>query len=125
MTGLLLDTQTLLWFLESHPRLRAATRKVIEEAPEIYVSSVSIWEITIKRAKGALKITPDYRRHIDGARFLELSVTFDHAQAIEHLPPIHKDPFDRLLIAQAQCENLTIITSDAHMLRYPVKTLHA
>lgn len=123
--NLLLDTHTLLWFLEEDPRLSQETLDALQRAAVVYISAVSIWEIAIKQAKGHLRMPPGYMEYIRQAGFTELPLHFAHADALKALPPIHKDPFDRMLIAQARYESLTIVTRDAHMLNYPVKTLKA
>lgn len=120
---LLLDTHLLLWAVGVSNRLSATARQLIE-APEneLFFSSVSIWEVILKSAK--------QRRDFDvGARllhhtlvssgYIELPATGEHVLAVEALPPLHKDPFDRLLIAQCTVEGVTLLTSDATVARYP------
>jgi PIN domain nuclease of toxin-antitoxin system len=128
--NLLLDTQALLWWKEGSRRLGPRARRAIEfSAMTVRVSAVSAWEIAIKCGLGRLKLTepletwmPD-RLERDG--FLMLSVTVAHAVAVASLPNHHDDPFDRLLIAQARAEALTVVTSDAVFDEYEVTVLDA
>lgn len=117
--NLLLDTHVFIWAVDDDPRLSAAAWSTIEEADSVYVSSASIWEATIKYQLGKLKVDPD--RLIDAVAmsgFLELSITMRHAAAVAHLPPIHRDPFDRLLLAQAISEPLHFLTADDRLPQY-------
>jgi PIN domain nuclease of toxin-antitoxin system len=123
--NLLLDTCTLLWFLEDNPRLRHHINHLIAQADSVTVSVASIWEISIKSSQGKLRLPTYYMEIMRTKGFKELPVNMTHALRVASLPPIHKDPFDRLLIAQALCESLTIVTQDAHIALYPVKTLQA
>jgi PIN domain nuclease of toxin-antitoxin system len=128
--NLLLDTQALLWWKEGHRTLGPRARRAIESgATTVRVSAVSAWEIAIKSRTGRLKLTepleswiPD-RLERDG--FLMLSVTVAHAVAVSALPDHHHDPFDRLLIAQALTEDLTVVTSDTVFDDYEVTVLDA
>lgn len=117
--NLLLDTHVFIWAVDDDPRLSAAAWSTIEEADSVYVSSASIWEATIKYQLGKLKVDPD--RLIDAVAmsgFLELPITMRHAAAVAHLPPIHRDPFDRLLLAQAISEPLHFLTADDKLPQY-------
>jgi PIN domain nuclease of toxin-antitoxin system len=117
--NLLLDTHVFIWAVDDDPKLSAAAWSIIEEADAVYVSSASIWEATIKYQLGKLKVGPD--RLIDAVApsgFLQLSISFRHAAAVARLPPIHRDPFDRLLIAQAISEPLHFLTADAGLTQY-------
>ena len=110
---LLLDTHALLWWLEGGHALTAGARTAIGSPDsEVYVSAVSAWELSIKRAKGRLDSPSDVLDAIDANGFLELPITVSHAQSLGGLPPHHADPFDRILIAQAVLEGLTIVTRD-------------
>ncbi|HWG22162.1 MAG TPA: type II toxin-antitoxin system VapC family toxin [Terracidiphilus sp.] len=119
----LLDTQLDLWILLDHPKLRAEARNLlIDPANEFVFSVSSIWEIAIKRS---LK-RPDFlhdpriiRRQLIEDGHEELPVLGQHAVAVDSLPPIHKDPFDRLLIAQAMVEGILLLTADPVIARYP------
>jgi PIN domain nuclease of toxin-antitoxin system len=123
---LLLDTNALLWLLMEPERLPDNALEIVEStANDVHVSVVSIWEIEIKAAKNNLETPPDLEAALAKQRFDALPVTMRHVLAVESLPRHHRDPFDRMLIAQAQIEGLTIVTSDRTMRRYPVATLSA
>jgi PIN domain nuclease of toxin-antitoxin system len=124
---LLLDTQAMLWAVGAPTRLRPATRAAIEDPEsDVVVSAVSVWEAAIKRALGKLEVAPlDLRAELDGARFSPLPVTWEHGLAAGALPRHHGDPFDRMLIAQAQLEGLTLVTSDHELAAYDVALLPA
>ena len=116
---LLLDTHLFLWSVTDSPRLSAEARSSILAADEVYVSAVSIWEVAIKAGLG--KIQGDVRQlaeAIGGSGFVELPVTALHAATVAGLPPHHRDPFDRLLVAQATTEPLILLTADAALLEY-------
>ena len=116
---LLLDTHLFLWSVVDSPRLSAEARSSILTADEVYVSAVSIWEVAIKAGLG--KIQGDVRQlaeAIGGSGFVELPVTALHAATVAELPPHHRDPFDRLLVAQAMTEPLILLTADAALLEY-------
>lgn len=120
---LLLDTQLLLWAAGDPSRLSAVARALIE-APdnELFFSAVSLWEITIKRGLGRPDFQADprvLRRGLLDNGYRELSVSSEHAVAIESLPPIHKDPFDRMLVSQATVEGITLLTADSSVAQYP------
>jgi PIN domain nuclease of toxin-antitoxin system len=127
---LLLDSQALLWWREGNrklgPRARAAISK---DAFGVLVSAVSAWELVIKSATGKLTLREPVEQWLPaalhGSGFETLAVTLEHALAVTSLPFHHADPFDRLLIAQAQCERLTIVTADAAFEEYDVKLLDA
>ncbi len=122
--SLLLDTHVLLWVLMDDARLPAAARTAIEDGrTRVLVSAVSPWEITIKAGLGKLRAPDDLLRQIAALRFEELDVTFAHALAVADLPDHHADPFDRLLIAQARTERLTLVTSDPAIRLYDVTVL--
>jgi PIN domain nuclease of toxin-antitoxin system len=125
MTSLLIDTHVLLWFLENSSQLKKTISSLILEASEVYVSSISIMEISIKSALGKMHIPQYYLELMKNKNLKELNITYTHATRVSSLPLIHKDPFDRLLVAQAMCENLTIVTRDAHIPLYPVTTIIA
>ncbi len=115
---ILLDTHLLLWALAKPRRLPEAARQRIVEA-EVYVSAASIWEISIKSALGKLKAEPSrVLAAIEPAGFKHLPITGQHAAGVAGLPPLHKDPFDRLLIAQATLEPMILVTNDAALAGY-------
>jgi PIN domain nuclease of toxin-antitoxin system len=120
---LLLDTHILLWAANEPEKLPAATRKLIN-APEneLFFSAASLWEIAIKRGarRDTFKVDARLlRRGLLDNGYNELPIMSEHAVAIDALPPIHKDPFDRLLIAQATVEGITLLTIDSIVMRYP------
>ena len=116
---LLLDTSIVLWVAADSPRLSAAARKEIESAEAVFVSSMSLWEMVIKAGLGKLKV--DFERllaRMGAAGIRELAVTWRHAMAVNTLHDHHRDPFDRMLVAQAISEPLRLITSDARLCVY-------
>jgi PIN domain nuclease of toxin-antitoxin system len=128
--NLLLDTHALLWWREGHRKLGARARTAIAtHAATVRVSAASAWEIAIKSRGGQLRLREPLHvwmpAALDSSGFGVLHVTIDHAIAVANLPDHHADPFDRLLIAQAQLEDLTIVTSDAAFEDYDVKLLDA
>jgi PIN domain nuclease of toxin-antitoxin system len=120
---LLLDTQILLWAAGQPERLSAAARKLLNNRrSELLFSAASLWEVAIKKTLGRedFRVEPRLlRRGLLDNGYTELSVTSQHAVSIDVLPPLHKDPFDRLLLAQATCEGITLLTGDAQLARYP------
>lgn len=120
---LLLDTHVLLWAAGASPRLPADARALIEDLEnELVFSAASLWEVAIKSGLGRQEFSADprlLRRGLLENGYVELPVTGAHAAAVDLLPPIHKDPFDRILIAQAQLEGLTLLTADEVVARYP------
>ena len=121
---LLLDTLALLWALATPDRLSPRARDaIVDGTNEVFVSPASPWELVIKEAAGKLQATGDLRAEIDAAAFVALPITIDHALAAGALPLHHKDPFDRMLIAQATLESLTIVTRDPRFEPYGVPLL--
>lgn len=115
---LLLDTQLLLWALSQPRKLTAAARKQID-ASEVYASAASICEISIKSALGKLAANPrDILAGIEPAGFSLLSISGEHAAKVAELPPLHKDPFDRLLVAQSMIEPMLLLTNDEALRDY-------
>ena len=123
--NLLLDTHAFLWAISNDPKLSKATRAALVDGSNfVYVSAVTAWEIAIKRTRGKLQMPPiDYHEQLRLHRFTPLSITTDHALAVEALPAHHGDPFDRILIAQARLEGLTLVTHDGRMNLYDVKII--
>jgi PIN domain nuclease of toxin-antitoxin system len=119
----LLDTQLAIWIPASSPRLSKSLLRILaSRQDEFLFSVVSLWEIAIKRSTGKLDVRLDprgIRRQMVNAGYQELSINGDHAVHVDTLPPIHKDPFDRLLIAQAMVEGITLLTADETIARYP------
>ena len=124
--NLLLDTHVLLWWLDDHPLLSEEARVAISDGRNlVFVSAATIWEIRIKQALGKLDIPEDFQRALEGESFEMLDITFAHAYAVGDLPDHHRDPFDRMLIAQAGVEGLTLITRDARFSQYRVPLIEA
>ena len=118
MTRLLLDTQVVLWALGGHRRLSREARRLIEAA-DVLVSAASIWEIAIKASVGRLDADPAaVSAALAPSGFGELPVTAEHAVRVASLPQHHRDPFDRLLVAQSLVEGLVLLTSDSQLTRY-------
>jgi PIN domain nuclease of toxin-antitoxin system len=114
----LLDTHLLLWALSAPARLPAPARRLIQDA-DVYVSAASIWEISIKAALGKLRADPsEVLAALEPAGFLSLPIVGEHAARVASLPPVHRDPFDRLLIAQALVEPMRLISTDAALQGY-------
>ena len=124
--NLLLDTHTLIWALADNPELAAPAREAIVDGNNIVcVSAVSVWEISIKKTLGKLDAPDTLLEEISRHRFTPLEIALKHADRAGRLPPIHLDPFDRMLIAQAQSEQLTLVTRDAEIQKYAVHCLMA
>lgn len=116
---LLLDTHIFLWAVADSRRLKAAARKQMLAAEQVFVSSASIWEVAIKARLGKIAADPDeLAEAIPASGFIELPVTARHAAGVVQLPLHHYDPFDRLLIAQAFAEPLLLLTADAALEPY-------
>lgn len=123
---LLLDSHALLWWLDAGPKLGAAARSAIADpSSEVHVSAVSIAELTIKISSGRLTVDGDLAEHVVLNEFRELPLAIAHGSALRDLPWLHRDPFDRLLIAQARVEDLTLVTSDRAMSGYDVPLMAA
>lgn len=120
---LLLDTHLLLWAAGHPERLsKEAQSMITEPRNELWFSAASLWEITIKHGLGRRDFRADphvLRRGLLENGYAELPITSQHAMATAHLPPIHKDPFDRVLVAQAESEGALLLTSDELVARYP------
>lgn len=122
--GLLLDTHALLWALSDDGTLAEDARAaIVGGRTRVLVSTVSIWEIVIKRGLGKLDAPGDLLAQLEDARFEVLTMTAEHALEVGELPDHHRDPFDRLLVAQARIERLTIVTRDSRIREYDVPVL--
>lgn len=122
----LLDTHVLLLWFDNPHRLSSEARTLIGTAANaIFVSSVSTWEIIIKKSLGKLRIPDHIFTLITEEHFIELPVTIAHTRALEKLPAHHADPFDRLLIGQAKHEHMTMITRDAVFAQYGIPLIRA
>jgi PIN domain nuclease of toxin-antitoxin system len=120
--NLLLDTHVLLWAAGQPARLAPAARELLlDPARQLHFSPASLWEIGIKHALGRADFRVDARRlwrMLLAAGYRELPVASEHAVAVAELPPLHKDPFDRILLAQARTEGMELLTADAALARY-------
>jgi PIN domain nuclease of toxin-antitoxin system len=116
----LLDTHIALWFLARSPRLHSAQISALRSEADIFVSIVSLWEVSIKVAKGKLNIPDDFLDQFEGAGFRILPISVQNTQTIATLPHHHGDPFDRMLIAQAMDNQLTLMSQDRHVHLYDV-----
>lgn len=119
---ILLDSHVLLWRLDRKTRLLAAEDEALIDDPDtpVFVSVASLWELAIKAGKGKLALPPEFREKIEEAGIEILPVTAAHALAVAALPKLHGDPFDRMLVVQAQAEKLTLMTRDEKLAAYGV-----
>ena len=121
--NLLLDTHVLLWCAIAPDRLSTEARKLIsDDASQLYFSAASLWEVAIKRGldRPDFRVEPAVlRAGLVANGYQEVAITGRHCLVVMHLPDIHRDPFDRMLVAQAQSEGLTLLTADAIVARYP------
>lgn len=111
----------LLWVADA--RLAVDARAAVTDADVVWVSAATVWEIEIKRASGKLKAPQDVAALVDDSGFERLPITFEHATEAGRLPLLHGDPFDRMLVAQARVEGLTLATADEQLSRYGVALL--
>lgn len=125
MRGLLVDTNVIVWLLlGDRPRVSETARLALEdERNRVVVSAATVWEIAVKRSVGKLTIDDGWSRALTRLGFDALPVTSIHAEAVEHLPRHHRDPFDRLLVAQARTEDLELVSADARLAAYGVDLL--
>lgn len=123
--NLLIDTHALLWWFSSPARVPAAAQDELEDdANQVYVSAVVAWEMAIKTQLGKLdagKLLPDLPRHLAERGFRKLAISMGHALRAGQLPLYHKDPFDRILIAQAQAHRFAIVSGDMLLDRYGIR----
>lgn len=123
--SLLLDTHVFLWWMEDSARLGPRPREAIAEAPLVYVSAASAWEIALKVRLGKLRTPAPVGQAIAESGFEELPIRVAHADAAAALPPHHSDPFDRMLVAQAQVEGFALLTHDRRLAEYGVGVVWA
>lgn len=121
--SLLLDTHALLWWLGDEPMAEAAKDRIADPDVLVAVSAASVWEIGIKRTLGKLRLEGSIAAHVRESGFEPLAISWGHAERAGALPPHHQDPFDRMLIAQAQVEALRIVTRDNRFEAYDVDVL--
>lgn len=116
---ILLDTHYLIWALLESSKLSEKAKALMTDAEKLcFFSAASIWEIEIKQRTGKIRLPDNFHEKLNETGFLELPVHATHAVATRQLPDIHKDPFDRLLLAQAIYERWTLLTADAALLQY-------
>lgn len=123
--SLLLDTHVVLWWLADDTELADGIKDRLDQESDVRVSAATIWEIAIKQALGKIAAPADLLERVRDCGFRELPIGFAHAMAAGRLPPIHKDPFDRMIVAQARCEGLTLVSRDPHCQQYDVPILRA
>jgi PIN domain nuclease of toxin-antitoxin system len=121
--SLLLDTHVVLWWLTDDPALADDIKARLDHEPDVYVSAATLWEVAIKQSIGKLTEPVDLPERIRDCGFRALPITFEHAIAAGRLPLLHRDPFDRMLVAQAGCEDLTLATRDRNIQKYDVTVL--
>jgi PIN domain nuclease of toxin-antitoxin system len=124
VSGLLLDTNVVVWLLigDRSAVSKRAVEALTGEEP-VLVSAVSVWEIAIKRSLGKLRLADGWQAALKRLDFVQLPITSLHAEAVEHLPWHHRDPFDRLLVAQATVERCQLVTADARLADYAITTI--
>jgi PIN domain nuclease of toxin-antitoxin system len=120
---LLLDTHVFLWWKTNDLSIASAAKEAIASADVVLVSAASAWEVAIKVAIGRLRLPASFERGVVESGFEKLAVGFSHAETAGALPPHHKDPFDRMLIAQTIVEELTLVSHDRQMGAYDVPIL--
>jgi len=126
MKRLLLDTHTFLWWLADDTVLGDSCRKLICDGNnEVYISAATTWEISIKRRLGKLEAPPGLDGIVEEEHFIGLAISLYHGNQAGQLPLIHRDPFDRMLIAQAQAEGLILVTADQVITEYGIETIPA
>jgi PIN domain nuclease of toxin-antitoxin system len=123
--NLLLDTHVILWWLTDDPTLSNEIKERIDHEPDVHLSPATIWEVTIKQAIGKLKDPADLPERIRASGLREIAITSEHALVAGRLPLVHRDPFDRMLVAQALCEDLVLVTRDRDIANYDVSVLAA
>jgi PIN domain nuclease of toxin-antitoxin system len=126
LSGLLLDTHALLWWLEDPSRLSKTTAEQIRDPDtQVFVSAASVWEISIKASIGRLRTPANLTQTLESDHLQTLDITVPHALAVADLPRHHNDPFDRMLIAQARLEGLVLVTNDQRIAQYDVRVMMA
>ena len=126
MKRLLLDTHVLLWWLADNTALGPVARSLISDAENaVYVSAATSWEISINKKKGLLEAPAEISGIVDDEGFDQLDISLFHAEKAGELEEIHRDPFDRMMVAQAQVEGLEIVTADRNIPKYAVKVIDA
>lgn len=122
-SAFLLDSNVVVWLDQKPGRLSAAVVEKIESAPQVFLSAVTAWELGIKQSLGGLTLLHPVSEMVRSHNMTELPVTIQHGEAVRNLPLHHRDPFDRLLVAQAMTEGLILVTGDRLLLRYGIPIL--
>lgn len=120
---LLIDTHVAIWWRSNDPRLQLAARDAIATATLVLVSAASAWEVAIKSNLGRIRLPRPFAEGIEDSGFVQLPIGFDHAAAVELLPPHHSDPFDRMIVAQAKVERLVVVTHDRQFEPYGIAVI--
>ncbi|WP_327172261.1 type II toxin-antitoxin system VapC family toxin [Streptomyces sp. NBC_01336] len=120
---LLLDTHVVLWWLDDSAELNDEVKHLLDTEPSVFVSAVTPWEIAVKQSLGQLEGPADLAERVRDSQFLSLPITAGHGVRASRLPGHHRDPFDRILIAQAQTEGMTILTRDKWIPSYDVQVM--
>jgi PIN domain nuclease of toxin-antitoxin system len=124
--NLLLDTHVLLWWLDDFQNLSKKAKGAIADGKNlVFISAVVIWEIIIKQSLEKLKLPHNFRKVLDSQPFEQLDITVEHAHAVGGLPSHHRDPFDRMLVAQTKVEHLTLVTRDIGLKKYKIPIIEA
>ena len=122
--NLLLDTHALLWWLDDAPALSTRARAAIADGRNpVFVSAVVVWELRIKEALGKVKLPRNFRAVLERQPFESLPITAEHAHAVAALPRLHRDPFDRMLVAQARAESFVLVSHAPVMARYGIEVI--
>ncbi len=121
--SLLLDTHVVLWWLTDDPALSDDVKSRLDHDPDVYISSATVGEVAIKQSAGKLTEPADLPERVRDSGYRELAISSRHAIMAGRLPPIHRDPFDRMLVGQAQCEGFTLVTRDLQIHKYEVAIL--
>ncbi|MFD0423924.1 type II toxin-antitoxin system VapC family toxin [Streptomyces parvus] len=120
---LLLDTQVILWWLADSDELSDQVKVLLDTEPAVHISAVSAWEIAVKQSLGKLDGPDDLAERVRDSQFTALPFTAGHGVRAGRLPALHRDPFDRILVAQAQTEGMTIVTRDKWIPQYDVQVM--
>ncbi|CAM5660084.1 type II toxin-antitoxin system VapC family toxin [Streptomyces microflavus] len=120
---LLLDTHVILWWLEDSDELSDQVKDLLDTEPTVHLSAVSAWEIAIKQSLGKLDGPDDLAERVRDSQFTSLPITAGHGVRAGRLPALHRDPFDRILVAQAQIEGMTVVTRDKWIPQYDVPVM--
>ncbi|WP_328695581.1 type II toxin-antitoxin system VapC family toxin [Streptomyces sp. NBC_00342] len=120
---LLLDTRVAMWWIADAPQLSASYKELLETEPAVYVSAVSPWEITVRQFLGSFEGPGDLAEQVRDLQFRDLPITAAHGVRAGRLPMVHTDPFDRMLIAQAQAEGMALVTRSPWIPQYDVQVM--